>query len=672
LQAGGVVTNSSLTSLYAALLGGGRVTFTPGADLNIVLAAPLQIQSDTILDASTTTRSVSLNGGSKVRIFNVNPGVTLTLLDIDLISGRSTNAGAIYSQGTVLATNCVFRDNQALGTVGVTGAAGSDDPNLGQDGKSGGAGEPAFGGAIYSLGDLVLRGCRLESNQATGGDGGTGGVGGGGALRAGDGGDGGLAGDGAGGAVYVTGSARFIECTFRANAAAGGDGGAGGAAGSGSAVSPSRAGESREAASALGGGLYALGPTTILACTFSTNTVTGGSAADETEGEGGFGREGRAGGAALGGAVFSAGTLSLVNSTFSNNAGTGGAGGDGGAATLFVGGRGGEGGDALGGALWNQGTAAATNCTFATGVATGGAGGAGGTHGSSITVEVRAGEDGTAGGGNVANASDATLILKNCLLADSPGGGNGFGELTDAGHNLSSDSSCHFDGPGSRNDTAASLGVLGDFGGLTPTIPLLANSPAIDAGESVPGLLTDQRGTTRPQGVAPDIGAFERPYSGLSGRVSRADGSSVVGVTITLLSVTSPAVTTQSGADGRFEFIQLPDVDLGVYRVLAPSAGTGFTPAFHDLQLSSASQLITNLDFVANGASIVSFGLTAEGTFWLRLMGEPGQTYRIEGTAGTAAWTTLGTGVAGAEGWLDFVDPAPATGAVRFYRGVSP
>lgn len=101
-------------------------------------------------------------------------------------------------------------------------------------------------------------------------------------------------------------------------------------------------------------------------------------------------------------------------------------------------------------------------------------------------------------------------------------------------------------------------------------------------------------------------------------------------MTLTLLSVTSPAVTTQSGADGRFEFLQLPDVDLGVYRVLAASTGTGFTPAFHDLQLSSASQHITNLDFVANGASIVSFGLTPAGTFRLRLMGT-GQAYRIEG-----------------------------------------
>lgn len=49
------------------------------------------------------------------------------------------------------------------------------------------------------------------------------------------------------------------------------------------------------------------------------------------------------------------------------------------------------------------------------------------------------------------------------------------------------------------------LGTLGDFGGQTPTVPLLAGSPAIDAGSSCPA--TDQRGFPR-SGVC-DIGAYE-------------------------------------------------------------------------------------------------------------------------------------------------------------------
>jgi hypothetical protein len=38
---------------------------------------------------------------------------------------------------------------------------------------------------------------------------------------------------------------------------------------------------------------------------------------------------------------------------------------------------------------------------------------------------------------------------------------------------------------------------------------LLPGSPAIGAGIAVPSVTTDQRGVLRPQGVAPDIGAFE-------------------------------------------------------------------------------------------------------------------------------------------------------------------
>jgi hypothetical protein len=55
------------------------------------------------------------------------------------------------------------------------------------------------------------------------------------------------------------------------------------------------------------------------------------------------------------------------------------------------------------------------------------------------------------------------------------------------------------------------MGVLGDYGGPTQTIPLLDGSPAIDAGNDVALLQTDQRGAGFPRVVGPnaDIGAFE-------------------------------------------------------------------------------------------------------------------------------------------------------------------
>lgn len=105
--------------------------------------------------------------------------------------------------------------------------------------------------------------------------------------------------------------------------------------------------------------------------------------------------------------------------------------------------------------------------------------------------------------------TNGTTTLDSCILANSPPGGNNFGPLVDGGYNLSSDSSCNFAHVGSLNNTDPKLGPLGDYGGPTPTYPLLAGSPAIDGGNSASAPATDQRGISRPQGPGADIGAFE-------------------------------------------------------------------------------------------------------------------------------------------------------------------
>ena len=53
------------------------------------------------------------------------------------------------------------------------------------------------------------------------------------------------------------------------------------------------------------------------------------------------------------------------------------------------------------------------------------------------------------------------------------------------------------------------LGTLGDYGGFTQIIPLLAGSSAIDTGNDGVCPTTDQRGVTRPQGAHCDIGSNE-------------------------------------------------------------------------------------------------------------------------------------------------------------------
>lgn len=58
------------------------------------------------------------------------------------------------------------------------------------------------------------------------------------------------------------------------------------------------------------------------------------------------------------------------------------------------------------------------------------------------------------------------------------------------------------------------LGTLGNYGGVTETIPLQAGSSAINQGNPAFCPATDQRGITRPQGAACDIGSYEY-YDGI-------------------------------------------------------------------------------------------------------------------------------------------------------------
>lgn len=98
------------------------------------------------------------------------------------------------------------------------------------------------------------------------------------------------------------------------------------------------------------------------------------------------------------------------------------------------------------------------------------------------------------------------------------------GAFTSGGHNLIgiADGSTGFTGPGDLTGTTASpldakLGSLASNGGPTQTHALLNGSPAYNAGGATcpAGIVTDQRGISRPQGPACDIGAFEVQISAL-------------------------------------------------------------------------------------------------------------------------------------------------------------
>ena len=92
----------------------------------------------------------------------------------------------------------------------------------------------------------------------------------------------------------------------------------------------------------------------------------------------------------------------------------------------------------------------------------------------------------------------------------------GGGAIISGGHNIESQDTCGFNGPGDLVNTNPLLGPLADNGGSTETMGLYADSPALDAipGADCPPPATDQRGEPRPDGAACDIGAFEGTVPG--------------------------------------------------------------------------------------------------------------------------------------------------------------
>ncbi len=114
------------------------------------------------------------------------------------------------------------------------------------------------------------------------------------------------------------------------------------------------------------------------------------------------------------------------------------------------------------------------------------------------------------------NENSPDLILTNTIVGYNAGaqcivywGGAGVPELISGGHNIASDGTCNLTSVGDLPNTDPMIGGLADNGGPTWTHALLADSPAIDAGDDAVCPDTDQRGVARPQGAHCDIGAYE-------------------------------------------------------------------------------------------------------------------------------------------------------------------
>lgn len=232
---------------------------------------------------------------------------------------------------------------------------------------------------------------------------------------------------------------------------------------------------------ALGGGLLDYGGATwvIRGTTFTGNTASGESASPaSTEIRGAA--IGEAGGA----------SFTIVNSTFTGNTVTNtGPGSSNGAAIYGSGGIGAE---------WTLNNVTISGNTVS------------GTGGSGAGIAIETG----------------TLTIRNSIVsgntaaadADCTSEGMNFSRIVSQGHNIiGTTAGCAFTAvAGDQIGADPNLGPLTNNGGPTDTMALLAGSAALDEGDpAAPGSggtsceATDQRGTTRPQGPACDIGAFE-------------------------------------------------------------------------------------------------------------------------------------------------------------------
>jgi hypothetical protein len=209
-----------------------------------------------------------------------------------------------------------------------------------------------------------------------------------------------------------------------------------------------------------------------------------------------------------GGIFNNGGTLEVNNSTLSGNSAVTNSGGIGntGTGTLTVNSStisGNSAGSFSGGIHNDGGTLEVNNSTISGNSAHDNNGGIGNTGTATVSNSTISGNSANNGGGILTSGGTATL--KNTIVANNEGGNCAALTLTDDGGNLEwPGNDCRFALSADPN-----LGPLDANGGPTETHALQRPSAAIDAAVACPPPATDQRGVSRPQGAACDIGAFE-------------------------------------------------------------------------------------------------------------------------------------------------------------------
>ena len=187
-----------------------------------------------------------------------------------------------------------------------------------------------------------------------------------------------------------------------------------------------------------------------------------------------------------------------------------------------------------GGISTGVGTVTFTNSTISGNTAISGDGGGALISGGTVTFtnSTIGGNTATLGNGGGIMSTGGQTDFKNTIIADNANTDCQGAGLNSLGNNLDRDNTCNLTKPTDLVGVDPLLSPLQDNGGPTETHALLAGSPAIDAGDDLAAPGTDQRGLTRPQGDASDIGAYEfQPVCTLSLDLGYTAGTATVEVT---------------------------------------------------------------------------------------------------------------------------------------------
>ena len=223
---------------------------------------------------------VTISGGGKSGVFQVNQSVTAALSNLTITDGNSTFGGGVLNEGMATLTNCTISGNSA--SIG--------------------------GGGLYNFGTAILKNCTISGNTAS--------------LE--------------GGGVYNDGNATLTNCTISNNSAYGGGGVNSNWDGTATLNNCTISGNSAQKS---GGGVVSFGIAILNYCSITQNSAPIGGGVDNIGSTGNLNAPGMAtltdcsitgnSASTFGGGVYNVGTgtATLENCTIaSNTAGTSGGG----------------------------------------------------------------------------------------------------------------------------------------------------------------------------------------------------------------------------------------------------------------------------------------------------------------------------------------------------------